>query len=156
MGRKPKSGVKSETNPHREGFTDIRAKLLHGHREWKMIRLRELVSDHQKQFASLADNHLSARAAANAEIARRKRYVELDEIDALWRDTVAGFERAVLDGDADWFERQAKATAPATLALIPIRRAVGLKRRSRGNWKWHFGVLAPSSATAMTHAANFQ
>ncbi len=40
MGRKPKSGVKSETNPHREGFTDIRAKLLHGHREWKMIRLR--------------------------------------------------------------------------------------------------------------------
>ncbi len=33
----------------------------------------------------------------------------LNQIDALWRDLSAQFERAVLDGNADWFERQAKA-----------------------------------------------
>jgi hypothetical protein len=110
MARKPKSGVKSSINPQREEFTEIRAKLLHGHREWKMIRLRELIREHETQLGSpLADNYLSERAAAKAEIARAKRYVLLDEIDALWRDKAAGFERAVLDGDATWFERQAKA-----------------------------------------------
>ncbi len=31
------------------------------------------------------------------------------EINALWRDLSEQFERAVLNGDADWFERQAKA-----------------------------------------------
>ena len=75
-----------------------------------MICLRALISEHEKQLGSrLADNYLSERAAAKAETARLRRYVLLDDIDALWRDKVAGFERAVLDGDAAWFERQAKA-----------------------------------------------
>lgn len=110
MARKPKSGVKSATDPQREGFTDIRAKLLHGHRDWKMIRLRELITAcrhyaEQTQKAStnggwtasderLVQNHLETRA---------------EEINALWREACTAFEQAVLDGDADWFERQAKA-----------------------------------------------
>jgi hypothetical protein len=69
-----------------------------------MIRLQEL-NDGDK----LPDNLLSARAAENQAKARAKGYVLLDEIDSLWNTLSAQFERAVLDGDAEWFERQAKA-----------------------------------------------
>ncbi len=57
----------------------------------------------------LPDNYLSPRAKKNAETARQKKYVLLNEVDALWRDLSAQFQRAVIDGDADWFARQAKA-----------------------------------------------
>ncbi len=110
MAGKPKqSGVKTSVDSQRETAKEIQAKLLHGERDWRMMRLQELVREHHESDERLPDNHLSARAKANAEIARQKRYVLLNEIDALWRDLSAQFERAVLDGDADWFERQAKA-----------------------------------------------
>src|SRR5439155_880123 len=41
--------------------------------------------------------------------ASQRAYVLLDEIDSLWKTWSAQCERAVLNGDADWFERQAKA-----------------------------------------------
>ena len=55
------------------------------------------------------DKYLSAHKTENDKTATNKRYVLQDEIDALWRDLSAQFERAVLDGDAGWFEQQAKA-----------------------------------------------
>ncbi|MGI8435939.1 MAG: hypothetical protein ACR2NX_03415 [Chthoniobacterales bacterium] len=111
MAGKPKqSGVKTSLEPQRESAGEIQAKLLYGERDWRMMRLQELVRERHEPDERLADNHLSARAKANAEIARQKKsYVLLNEVDALWRDLSAQFERAVLDGDADWFERQAKA-----------------------------------------------
>lgn len=57
----------------------------------------------------LADNYLSARKAKWERIGAEKRYVALAEIDWLWNPLSAQFERAVLQGDAHWFERQAKA-----------------------------------------------
>src|ERR1051326_6536494 len=57
---------------------------------------------------ALKAQYLSARKVANDETARRTRYVLQDEIDVLWRDKVAEFERALLEGDYKWFERQAK------------------------------------------------
>jgi len=59
--------------------------------------------------SQLPDNYLSARAAANAETARKERYVLLEEIDVLWQAFCARCERAVLDGDTDRFARQARA-----------------------------------------------
>ena len=61
MARKPKSGVKSSINPQREEFTEIRAKLLHGDREWKMIRLRELIREHETQIGSPLAETLRAK-----------------------------------------------------------------------------------------------
>ncbi len=108
-GKKKQSGVKTSLEPQRESAGENQAKLLHGQRDWRMRRLQELVRERHEPDERLADNHLSARAKANAEIARQRKYVLLNEVDALWRDLSAQFERAVLDGDADWFERQAKA-----------------------------------------------
>lgn len=125
MARKPKSGNKSSLDPKRTSSTDSRSRLFYSHPEWKMIRLRALIEENKEQFGSqlpddclsaraIAKRHgsqrqyLSARKAANDETARQKGYVLQDEIDMLWRDKIAGFERAVLDGDYKWFERQAK------------------------------------------------
>lgn len=123
MARPPKSGNKSSLNPKRTSATDSRARLGYGHPEWKMIRLREEIEEHKKQFGSpLPDDclsardtakakrqYLSSRKAANDETARQIGYVLQDEIDMLWRTKAAEFERAVLEGDYKWFERQAKA-----------------------------------------------
>lgn len=65
----------------------------------------DVLEQGKKRAWPLADNHLSARKALN----EAKRYVLRDEIDALWRVLAAQFERAVINHDADWFERQAKA-----------------------------------------------
>jgi hypothetical protein len=86
-------------------WSDIRGTIIYGSAEWRIIRLRQLIGD----GSELPDNFLSARKAQWERIAAEKRYVLLKEIDVLWRDLAAQFERAVLDGDADWFRRQAKA-----------------------------------------------
>lgn len=56
------------------------------------MRLRELIGDGSK----LAGNHLRAAVLP-------------DEKAWLWQGLSAEFEHAVLDGDAEWFERQANA-----------------------------------------------
>jgi hypothetical protein len=103
-GRKKGSGVLSGIPKH-ESWTEIRSRVIHDSAEWRLVRLRQLIGDGSK----LADNHLSARKAKNEKTATKKRYVLLSEADSLWRDLSAQFERAVLNGDAGWFERQAKA-----------------------------------------------
>jgi len=110
VGRKPASGVKSSIKAQpAQPFTDKRAQLLHDSREWRMVLLRACIGDGSK----LPDNYLSARAEANraalAAMTPGKRYLLLHKIDSLWRDVRAQFERAVLDGNADWFRRQADA-----------------------------------------------
>ena len=103
--------------------TETRAKLFHGHLDWQMIRLRQLIGDGSK----LADNHLSAQLAdyyakAAAHVRERQtifrehntRKARLQHLRtmkhklpvmppvlAAWRELSAQFERAVLDGDAD-------------------------------------------------------
>lgn len=108
MAGKPRqAGVKTSLDPQREEFADIQTKLRRGNREWRMIRLRELISVVEKECGGrLADNYLSASAA---EIAQERGYVLRAEIDKLWRDIAAEFERSVLDANGDWFDRQAKA-----------------------------------------------
>ena len=103
-GRHDHSGVYTGIKPGSEEWSDIRNRIIYGSAEWRMIRLQEL-NDGDK----LPDLLLSARAAENQAKARAKGYVLLDEIDSLWNTLSAQFERAVLDGDAEWFERQAKA-----------------------------------------------
>jgi hypothetical protein len=103
-GRHDHSGVYTGIKPGSEEWSDIRNKIIYGSAEWRTIRLQEL-NDGDK----LPDNLLSARAAENQAKARTKGYVLLDEIDSLWNTLSAQFERAVLDGDAEWFDRQAKA-----------------------------------------------
>ena len=104
-GRKPDNAVLSGIRPKRETWTDIRNRIIYDSAEWPLVGLRMLIGD----GSQLPDNYLSARAAANAETARQKRYVLLEKIDALWNKLRAQFERAVLDGDAEWFKRQLQA-----------------------------------------------
>jgi hypothetical protein len=104
-GRHEYSGVLTGIKPGSEEWSDIRNRIIYGHPEWRMVRLRELIGDGSK----LGGNLLSARAAENQAKARTKGYVLLDEIDSLWNTLSAQFERAVLDDDAEWFGRQAKA-----------------------------------------------
>ena len=86
-----------------------------------MTRLRQLIGDGSK----LPSNHLSFRREATRQAiapgpvtlksAPREtraryvpRYVLLDEVDSVWQTISEQFERAVLDGDADWFKRQGR------------------------------------------------
>ncbi len=59
--------------------------------------------------SKLPDNYLSAHTAENARLAQTNRIVLRDEIDKLFNEHRAEYERAVLGGDAEWFERQANA-----------------------------------------------
>jgi hypothetical protein len=83
--------------------------MIIGHAEWRIVRLRRLVGD----GSNLADNYLSARKvqwqAAIAKAVVKHSNVMLSEIDKLWNEWSAQCERALLNGDADWFERQADA-----------------------------------------------
>jgi hypothetical protein len=107
-GRKPDSGVVSGIEPGSEQWSDICNRVIHGSAEWRIVRLRELIGDGSR----LADNHLSSR--------RAERNAAREEIDVLWGEWSAECERAMLDGDADWFARQAKAIAKGGL---PQQRA---------------------------------
>ncbi|MDQ3253839.1 MAG: hypothetical protein M3R15_08025 [Acidobacteriota bacterium] len=109
MAGKPKqSGIKTSLDPH-QGFTDIRAKLLHGHREWKMIRLRQLITECRHLTEQVQKLSKDGWSAADERLVENYVEARLAEINTLWRDLSEQFERAVLNGDAEWFERQAKA-----------------------------------------------
>jgi hypothetical protein len=143
-GRHKHTGLLTGIRPGHEQWSDIANRIIHGHQEWRMVRLRQLISARKKQEVGvtkemllkdqrvckdektrkkydealreidknawqLADNYLSARKAQWESIAAKKRYVLLDEIDALWHDLVAQFERAVLNDDAEWFEHMTAA-----------------------------------------------
>ena len=86
-------------------FTDKRAMLFHGQREWRMHCLRRILGLIAKNDGKLPDNYLSARAATIMKNALPFQ----SPMDLLWRELVAEFEQAVLRGDADWFQRQADA-----------------------------------------------
>jgi hypothetical protein len=104
--RRPEgSGVLSGIKPDREEWSDIRGRIIYGSAAWRMIKLRQLIGD----GSQLPDNYFSARKTEWQSIAAKKRYVLLDEIDSLWNTWSAQCERAALNGDADWFEQQAKA-----------------------------------------------
>jgi hypothetical protein len=119
-GRQNHSGVLSGINPRSETWSDIRNRIIYGHSEWRMVRLRQLIGDGSK----LADNFLDWLSAHAAELiaARDKRYKaktgksyepkepdDIIEVAWLWRELAAQFQRAVLNGDDDWFARQATA-----------------------------------------------
>jgi hypothetical protein len=98
--------------------TDNRAKLFHGTPDWCTIRLRQLIENEIARLVKLtgkADSRLpndylsSRREATRQAIATGRRYVLMDEIDSLWHAWIEQCERALLDGEADWFKRQAYA-----------------------------------------------
>jgi len=125
-GQKKKRGYHAVNRPANKGITrrdaptDIRAKLFHGGPDGRTVRLRQLISEEIARLrewvikekvnpSKLPDNYLSARKAQLQAAAAKERYVLRDEIDSLWNAWSAQCERALLDGDADWFKRQAHA-----------------------------------------------
>lgn len=108
-GKKQQSGVKTSLVPEHETFTVFRAQLLHGHREWRMIRLRALITECRHFTDQLQKSSKDGWTAADERRAQDHFNERAAEINALWRDLSAQFERAALAGNADWFERQAKA-----------------------------------------------
>jgi hypothetical protein len=84
-----------------------------------IVRLRQLIEQEiadlvkltGKPDSKLPSNYFSFRSEATRQAIAtgRTRYVRLDEIDALWNAWSAQCERALLEGDADWFKRQAHA-----------------------------------------------
>ena len=86
-GRKKGSGILSGVKPRSQTWSDIRNTIIYGSAEWQMIVLQEL--------ASAPKLTLQDQDGRTIEILK----------EAL----VAQFERAVLNRDAGWFERQAKA-----------------------------------------------
>jgi hypothetical protein len=104
-GRKDKSGVISGIQPQRETWDEIRNRLIYDSAEWPLVGLRTLVGDGSK----LADNFLSADYLSTPPALQKQEKALRGEIASFSRPLVARFERAVLDGDADWFERQRRA-----------------------------------------------
>lgn len=157
-------GVYTGTQPGHEESSDISNRIICGHPEWQIVRLRKLivalkneqataqrnmlleeqeayreeikgrrdkitrkkltpaqVRDRQRTVAGLdealqqIDDTLAAlergdeRAWPLADnfLSSRARETQPDEMRLLWRELVAQFERAVLRGNTDWFERQA-------------------------------------------------
>jgi hypothetical protein len=78
-GRKPNRAVLSGI-PKEETWDEIRCRIIFGSNEWPMVGLRQLIATGQRQ-----------------------------KIEPLMRKLIADCERAALDGDADWFRRQANA-----------------------------------------------
>jgi hypothetical protein len=115
-GRKPKRAAQSGIKPDEEIFDEIRGRLLYGP-EWRMVALQSLIPKDRSQLHS---NYLSAPRDT-----RCSPYTEQHPgVFQLWKDLCFEFERAVVNGDADWFERQAKA----------IKKG-GLQQRARFNEK---------------------
>src|SRR5262249_59316912 len=73
------------------------------------IEARELKPVEADAAAKLPDGYLSARQAHKKAIVKEKRYLLLDEIDSLWRDLTAEFERALPAADPTWFVGKAEA-----------------------------------------------
>jgi hypothetical protein len=86
-GRKKGSGILSGIKPRSQTWSDIRNTIIYGSAEWKMLVLQELAS--------------APKLTLQDQDGRT--------IEILKENLVAQFERAVLNRDAGWFERQAKA-----------------------------------------------
>ena len=79
-GRKPNRAVLSGSKPDQETLEEICCRFNFGSNEWPMVALRQLIATDQRQ-----------------------------KIAPFMRKLIADCERAALDGDADWFRRQANA-----------------------------------------------
>jgi hypothetical protein len=100
-GRKPNRAVLSGIRPDQETWDEIRCRILWGSTEWPMVALQNLI----KNGSQLPSNYLSAPSDVRCSPhAQRPAGVY-----PLWNKLSYEFERAVLNGDFDWFLRQAKA-----------------------------------------------
>jgi len=79
-GRKPNRATYSGIKPDQETWDEIRARIIWGSPDWAMVAVRHFSATDQRQ-----------------------------EIAPFMRKLIVDCERAALDGDADWFRRQAKA-----------------------------------------------
>jgi hypothetical protein len=105
MKRGRKKGSTLFAKPERAEWDEIRKRIIYASTEWPMVGLRQLIGDGSK----LPDNFLSADYLTTPPALQKQEKAHRDKVDSLWRPLRAQFERAVLNGDADWFERQAKA-----------------------------------------------
>ena len=78
-GRKPNRAVLSGI-PEDETWDEIRCRFIYGSNEWPIVAVRHLIATNQRQ-----------------------------KIAPFMRKLIADCERAALEGDADWFTRQANA-----------------------------------------------
>jgi hypothetical protein len=108
MRRGRKKGSSLFAKPERATWEEIRSRIIYGSTEWRLTRLRQLIEQYKAEQAkaigdpNLPDNWLSDRdKTIRADI--------FTEIDWLWRELSAEFQRTVMDGDAGWFKRHAKA-----------------------------------------------
>jgi hypothetical protein len=100
-GRKPNRAVLSGIKPDQETWDEIRCRIISGSSEWPMVALQNLI----KNGSPLPSNYLSAPSDVRCSpYAQRSAGVY-----QLWNRLCFEFERAVLNGDADWFRRQADA-----------------------------------------------
>jgi hypothetical protein len=100
-GRKPNRAVLSGINPDQETWDEIRCRIIQGSTEWPMVALQNLI----KNGSQLPSNYLSTPFDV-----RCSPYAQRSAgIYPLWDKLSHEFERAVLNGDFDWFRRQANA-----------------------------------------------
>jgi hypothetical protein len=115
-GRKPGTAVLSGIRPEHE-WDDIRARIIYDSAEWRMVALQDLI----KNGSQLPSNYLSApRDVRCSPYAQRP-----EGVYPLRNKLCFEFERAVLNADARWFERQAKA----------IKKGIKLDKRAQFNAK---------------------
>jgi hypothetical protein len=110
-GRHDHSGVLTGIQPEREEWSDIRNRIIYGSAEWRLVALRTLVGGLNLPDNFLSKNYLSTDTKELQEQEKALR----NKIASFWRPLCAQLERAVLNGDADWFARQAKAIAKGGL-----------------------------------------
>jgi hypothetical protein len=103
-GRKKGSGILSGI-PERETWDEIRNRFIYDSAEWPLVGLRMLIGDGSK----LPDNFLSASYLSTPPDLQEQERKLREKIRSFWRPLCARFERAVLNGDAGWFKRQATA-----------------------------------------------
>jgi hypothetical protein len=100
-GRKPNRAVLSGIKPDQETWEEIRCRIYWGSPEWPMVALQNLIEN----GSQLPSNYLSASSDV-----RHSLYAGRPAgVYPLWNRLRDEFERAVLNGDFDWFRRQAKA-----------------------------------------------
>jgi hypothetical protein len=100
-GRKPNRAVLSGIKPDQETWDEIRCRLFWGSNEWPMVALQNLI----KNGSQLPSNYLSAPSDV-----RCSPYTQRSAgIYPLWSKLRYEFERALLNGDFDWFRQQANA-----------------------------------------------
>jgi hypothetical protein len=77
------------------------------------------------------------------------------ELASLWRDLRAQCERALLDGDADWFERQAKAIKKSGLPQRGPFNAKVIQLLEAAKWITHIKQSDDCEDLTLTPAGKF-